>query len=94
MLGTAKNASVGKVYITKSKTAPSVRTNERQQEENSVLQVDTSTFPCLCGQLPTAALSPPHSLVSWLAYALGMAIRDRLQLLFKEASAGPASATH
>lgn len=57
-----------------TKRGPSVRTNERQREENSVLQVDMSTFSCLCGQLPTAALSPPHSLVSWLAYALGMAI--------------------
>jgi len=69
MLGTAKNASVSRAYITKSKTASSVQTNGGQREENSVLQVDTSTFPCLHGWLLAAAQSPPHSLVSWLAHA-------------------------
>lgn len=66
MLGTV---SVGRVYITKSKTASSVRTNGRQREENRVLQVDMSTFPCLHGWLLAAAQSPPYSLVSWLVHA-------------------------
>lgn len=92
MLETAKNDSVGGVYITKSKTASSVTTNGRQREENSVLQVDTSTFPCLHGWLLIAAQSPPHSLVSWLACAPWDG--HSKQTLFKEAGAGPVSAAY